>query len=371
MRSDRQVGHRRVYPRRGKWAVDYIDPKSGRRIRRVISSDRKEAEAELQRLCPAESDARERTIGPGACIGQILHTWICDLDAATRLHPDSKRFRRPKTVETARMAERPLCAFFGAATDARKLTEQRIEAYIEHRLGEVSASTVRREIACLRASFRWAASPRRAYFIGTMPRFPMPELPSYSRERLTISDCERLMDAADDQRTRTLFAVCIFGGLRKGEALHLKLRDIRLLDDPPWLAISAKPEANWFPKTKKPREVPIHSRLAAELRAYLELRGSCEAGWLFVSRGARWATPDKHIRAAFKAAGIDRREKLHAFRAAWVTDLVTRQGVDLVTAAQLGGWSEGSGIQTIAKHYATSSRATLAEAIAKLGRKAS
>jgi hypothetical protein len=41
-----------------------------------------------------------------------------------------------------------------------------------------------------------------------------------------------------------------------------------------------------------------------------------------------------------------------------------------VTAAQLGGWSEGSGIQTIAEHYATPSRATLAEAIAKLGRKA-
>jgi len=126
---------------------------------------------------------------------------------------------------------------------------------------------------------------------------------------LTLEQIDRQLAAlADSPQLQAMVAMYIYAGLRREEALWLRLEDVDLSAGPCGiLRIQAKTdgEDHWQPKTKANRAVPISRALRSYLDAYAA-RPSI-GGWYFPSPKGRRYDPDnfsQDLRAAQRAAGL-------------------------------------------------------------------
>ncbi len=166
-----------------------------------------------------------------------------------------------------------------------------------------------------------------------------------NRQRL-----RRLRNAPSNTRTiRAATATCIFGGLRRGEALWLTRDDVLLEAGRARIHVRAKTVAGqfWQPKTKTNRTVPVSGRLRAVLAEYVTgLNG--DGPWFFPSpEGTRWLEDNfsADLRVLQKRAGL--KWGMLDFRHSFGTHLA-RKGVSLYKVSKLMGNSP----DICRKHYA-------------------
>jgi integrase len=163
-----------------------------------------------------------------------------------------------------------------------------------------------------------------------------------------------LAAAADEHRP--LLELLAGTGLRIGEALALKITDLRLDAEAPFVRVrrSLTPGGRVkATKNRKRRDVPLSPALVWTLRAHLLAIRPTPSGWLFPSKSAadtpiRATNARRYIlRPAAEGAGLDWSPGFHTFRRTYGSMLLAR-GENLLTVARL----LGDTVAIVERHYA-------------------
>lgn len=273
--------------------------------------------------------------------------------------PIVRRDRAVKTAVSAQTSVNALTAKLGERT-LTEITFGVVDAYITARLDEGRAPrTVRIELWALRGALAYAVK------LGLLPRVPDLPIPEPKRVRpakfLTVEESRLLLAALkpigghNDHRDWLSFLAVVLAldlGLRKGEIMSRRWRDVRWEDGPHGsLLIDAQPEIGFQVKTRRSRVVPLTAAARRELLAARARAGEPQDDWVFPSpRDAR------KPRADFKVAlhGACRRAGLglihpHALRHTWASRLAM-QGVDRRSLMELGGWTSGAMLDEVYAH---------------------
>jgi site-specific recombinase XerD len=246
--------------------------------------------------------------------------------------------RNPNT----RRAYARACNRFFARCEDRGLTPAVIRphdvaTYIEELQIEVSAPSVKQQLAAIRMLFDWlvigqvvpnnpAAAVRGPKHIVKTGKTPVLEGAQWRKLLASIPDM-----TLRDMRDRALIATLTYSFARIGAALNMKVEDLRPRG------------AGWsirlHEKGGKQHTMPCHHALAEALRAYIDAAGLAEdrKGWLFrTSRGhggdllsdKPMGQPDawRMIRRRAAAAGIAEEIGCHTFRATGITAYLANGG---------------------------------------------
>ena len=212
-----------------------------------------------------------------------------------------------------------------------------VATYIEELQIEVSAPSVKQQLAAIRMLFDWlvigqvvpnnpAAAVRGPKHVVKTGKTPVLEGSQWRKLLHSISDM-----TLRDMRDRALIANLTYSFARIGAALNMKVEDLRTRG------------AGWsirlHEKGGKQHTMPCHHALAEALRAYIDAAGLAEdrKGWLFrTSRGhdgtvlseKPMGQPDawRMIRKRAAAAGIAEEIGCHTFRATGITAYLANGG---------------------------------------------
>jgi integrase len=223
---------------------------------------------------------------------------------------------------------------------ASKLRHEDFDKFVRLRSRSVKKSSIRRELADVRAILRWSVG-RKYITHNPMAGFKFPPKDDVVVQAPSQSEIERIVaNAAPHLRRAVLLS--FFLGLRPGavELLSIKYSQIN------WSAMTIHiVSAN--KGGVKSREVPIHSALPLH-KWYVE-DGGLDDRHIITYRGK----PIKAIASAFngakKRAGIPEGKKMppYSLRHAFVTTLL-HSGVDIHTIASISGHDA----HTLLQHYA-------------------
>jgi site-specific recombinase XerD len=212
-----------------------------------------------------------------------------------------------------------------------------VATYIEQLQTEVSAPSVKQQLAAIRMLFDWlvigqivpnnpAAAVRGPKHVVKTGKTPVLEGSQWRKLLASIADM-----TLRDMRDRALIATLTYSFARIGAALNMKVEDLRPRG------------AGWsirlHEKGGKQHTMPCHHALAEALRAYIDAAGLVEdrKGWLFrTSRGhgghllseKPMGQPDawRMIRRRAAAAGIAEEIGCHTFRATGITAYLANGG---------------------------------------------
>ncbi len=191
--------------------------------------------------------------------------------------------------------DKQLLPAFGAGLSLRDLTVEKIAAYEERRMTEVSAWTVRNDLTVLRHLLR--LSHRRWGYLDKVPEIDMPKAPEGRTRFLSEDEIARLLTACDQSRNqhlRTIVTLAINTGMRKNEILSLTWERVDLAKD---LGFNARITL-YETKNGKPRGVPLN-KAAIEALTELEPDPTKRSGRIFKRKnGEDWG----QIRTAFEVA---------------------------------------------------------------------
>jgi integrase len=130
-----------------------------------------------------------------------------------------------------------LLPFFSASLPIRQLTIEKIAAYEEKRMTQVSVYTVRNELACLRHLLRLAW--KKWGYLDRCPEIEMPKAPEGRTRFLSQDEITRLLDACSQSKNKHLRAIVILAintAMRRGKFLAYsgnELHSIRILGSMP------------------------------------------------------------------------------------------------------------------------------------------
>ncbi len=224
-----------------------------------------------------------------------------------------------------------LIPFFGNL-DLREFTARDVERYKVEKIKTLSPKTVNNHLAVLKKLFNsaldWDLLDRNPIARVKKLREAESEWHFLSRE-----DSERFL-ASLDGRWRPLFATLLWTGLRLGEALALRREDI--LWDQEKIVVRRSVFRGQFgtPKSGKPREVPMNSRLKAVLKAAAHDRSEL----VFCTPQGGLLDPANVKRpffAALKRAGLPR-IRIHDLRHSFASQLAIA-GVPIKVIQELLG----------------------------------
>jgi site-specific recombinase XerD len=212
-----------------------------------------------------------------------------------------------------------------------------VATYIEQPQNEVSAPSVKQQLAAIRMLFDWlvigqivptnpAAALRGPKHVVKTGKTPVLEGTEWRKLLKSIPDA-----TLRDLRDRALIAALTYSFARINAALKMKVEDLRPRG------------AGWtirlHEKGGKQHAMPCHHALAEVLRAYIDAAGLSEhrKGWLFrTARGHNGSTlsakpmsqPDawRMIRRRAAAAGIAAPIGCHTFRATGITAYLANGG---------------------------------------------
>ena len=156
---------------------------------------------------------------------------------------------------------------------------------------------------------------------------------------LTEQDVMKLLDAANNARDKAIIATLFDSGIRIGELLSMKRRDVDLEGNPAHIIVNGK---------TGPRRVPILFSVPY-LAAYLneqklrkpdEFLWNVAGSWAGLTQRADYSAIRMMLQRVAKRAGIDKRVNPHSFRHARATDYASRLSDQQLK--MLFGWVGGS-----------------------------
>jgi len=304
----------------GKWHSN------GRRVKRAIGPKRvdgsrdgltrAQAEAELRRLM-AETQ-------PKPLVGERLD--VEEVARRYRLHAQ-RVGRKRSTVENIESEVRVhLGPFFtGRALDAIT-PEDVIDLVITLEEKGLAPKTIRNIVATLSALFNFAVAPRRRWATSNpCVGVDLPAVPASGEIRfLTLDDVDALVEHARPGEfqalDRAIFLTAAMTGLRKGELLALRWRDVD------WPSARVRVRQNYVrgefgtPKsTRSTRSIPMADEVAGELdRLYQQSRWQGDGDLVFAHPATGGPLPKANVtrrmRAALKAAKLDSSHRFHDLR---------------------------------------------------------
>lgn len=152
-------------------------------------------------------------------------------------------------------------------------------------------------------------------------------------EVLSKEEVRKLIDSADNEKSRLIISLLYSGGFRVSELVNFKVEDINFKDNVGWIRKG---------KGSKDRIISLSSSLLADIQAYLEGR---EHKYVF-SKEEPLSTRNiqKIIKGTKTRAGITKKITPHTLRHSFATHLL-EQGTDIRIIQQMLGHSSLSTTQ--------------------------
>jgi len=297
-----------IYKVKDSWYIDYYC--DGRRIREAVGLIKTEAKAALE--------ARKGEIRTGKFHlkneKRILFEKFAD-----EYIKYAKANKRSWARDEASLKH--LEPYFKGLS-LSKITPKHIEDYKRNRLKKVKPATINRELALLSFMFNLA---RKWKYTNENP---VKEVKSFQEQKIVMKildreEAERLIEASED-RLKPLIIIALNTGMRRGEILSLRWKDIDFIDH--YIFIKQT-------KSGVARKVPMNSFVAATLKG-------CKRESEFIFYDSKTGSPlriDKRFKTACKNARISDL-RFHDLRHTAAT-LMVMNGVDLVTVKEILGHS--------------------------------
>ncbi len=249
----------------------------------------------------------------------------------------------------------PWCGEHGI-TEPSQLSDRELVRFVSHLrehggpkgkpLSDASINSYSRSV---RAFLGWAEKD-----LGGKVKVPMKKLPKQLPEVLSPEEIQRMEDAARSERDELLVRTLAGTGIRLGELLGLRAKDLVETD-------RGKCQLRVNGKTGE-RMVPVPPALARRLRRHLSRRHAETTDRIFVGvrRSARTGEyepltdngAEQVIRHLGKEAGIGRRVYPHLFRHSYAT-LMLRRGMSTIQLQQILGHSSLTMIAQVYSHLTT------------------
>jgi len=293
----------------GKWVIDFTC--KGRRIRRVIGTSKREAEAAAAAI---KADIIRDKYGFAKPKKQILFEKFAK--EYYELH--SKQNKRSWMRDRASI--RNLLRFFKGKT-LNSITPDLIERYKAKRKDEVSPASVNRELACLKNMFT------KAIEWGKVDKNPVKKVKLFREQNikekiLTNEEARKLIEVANSH-LKPILIVALNTGMRKREILNLKWKNINFSKGYIFIEDS---------KSGRSRKIPMNNLVYKTLKSLKN-----ESGFVFYNPETK--KPIQDVKRAFgtacKKAGIIGL-RFHDLRHTAATKMI-EAGVDLVTASKILG----------------------------------
>jgi len=218
-----------------------------------------------------------------------------------------------------------LAKFYGLSPD--KINNDQIQAYLIHLISERKLSWSTGNIAF---------SAFRLFYQQILKRdastFSLPSRKRKSRlpEILSPQEVKRLIDAARNQKHRTLLLTTYLAGLRANEVVHLKVEDV----DSERMTIRVQQS-----KGNKDRYTLLLPELLEALRTYWKTYRP--SPWLFPAQGTNQALTASAalqiFKRAQKKAGLSKGQGIHTLRHCFATHLLEEENIDLHRLQRLMG----------------------------------
>lgn len=202
-----------IYKREKNWYIDYHA--YGKRIREAIGPDRKLAEAVLVKRKAAIAENRFLDIKKKS---NTTFNELCNLYINLHAKPNKRDYKRSDLLHQKRLKE-----FFGNPR-ITAITQEQVELYKAKRHEKVSPSTVNREISCLKhmlnKAIEWKKLDHNPAAIVKKFKENNARMRYLEKEEIpkVISNC--------NDTVRSVVILGIYTGMRQGEMLGLKWRDI-------------------------------------------------------------------------------------------------------------------------------------------------
>ena len=340
---------------------------NGRRVKRRIgpkrqpgSSDgitRTQAEAKLRRLID-ETAVAAPAGQRGITVQDIVDRYLADAE---------RRGRKPATRQNIESEARVhLIPHFGAKAVAT-ITPEDVAGFVTAlERKNLSAKSIRNIVATLSALMNYAKAARRRWVaVNPCDGVDLPAVPANTEIRfLTLDEVDLLVAHARpgefQHHDRALYRAAAMTGLRQGELLALRWRDID------WLAQRIRVRQNYVrgefgtPKSRRSiRSVPMADEVAVELERLSRRSRHQHDGDLVFAHPATGGPLHKpgvlrRMRRALKAAGLDDSHRFHDLRHTFGTRMAAA-GVPMRTVQEWMGHRSVTTTQIYAD-YSPSSR---------------
>jgi integrase len=304
---------RGLYLRGRIWWISYSY--QGQLIRQSVGPDRRLAEQALRAMRGdiARGSFKLRRIEERRAFAEMVAEYIKEKAEKRSLGRDKTSFGN-------------LAPVFGSKA-LHLITRRDIEAYSRGRASEVKGATVNRELALLRHLFNIAIekgytdhNPARGF-----KRFP--EAPWRHKFFFSESEIEKLISASAPH-LRPILAVAFATGLRKGDILGLRWRDVDL--DRGIISIQMQ-------KTGEPIEIPLIPMLRDLLQQIKLQGGLSQFVFSLGSKGQAIGDIKTAFRAALRRSGLaEKGYRFHDIRRTFAR-MLYNQGVVLTKIQRLLG----------------------------------
>jgi integrase len=308
-----------IYRKGDLWYINYSV--GGKRIRRAVSRDRKEAEKTLKKVRAAIDLHRLDDLPghrPSMKLAEYFDFWL-DWVQRNRSPRTAERY-----IEVARHF-RYFCAAhrFGAL---QQIKPQHIEQYKAARSKHVHPNTVIHELNILSVFFTTAVS---LDYIADNPvsKVHRPKRQYATARYLSKAETARLLEASPDYE-RAVWTFYLLTGLRRGEVESLEWQDVDIHRN----LITVRIRKDFKPKGREARGVPLHPALKPVINA---LPRRSDRLVFATSNGTPLKHFDRNFRQCCRKAEING-ASIHTLRHTCASYLVMA-GVPLRTVASILG----------------------------------
>ncbi|HME68938.1 MAG TPA: site-specific integrase [Myxococcota bacterium] len=230
------------------------------------------------------------------------------------------------TLRSVATTSRALLAHFGPDFPVRSLTVDAWLEYMESR-SDLAPASLRLQGSTLLAAMRGAE-------LETIPRLPLPSVPTPEPVCLSDEEVARLFHAAP-RYPRPVIAAGLYLGLRIGETIALRVRDVDVASS----VVRIKPRPGWSPKSRRARAIPLSRKAREHIEPLCIGRDGAESLFRSPKTGRAWSAVGLTLalKRTFALAGIDpERAGSHKLRSTFVSRLLIR-GVSVATGSKLCG----------------------------------
>jgi len=307
----------KLYRRAGskKWYVTFYDG-DGKRVRRPLDTDKREAERKLLDIIKEENNKGTSWVASGLSWEAFKEKYLAH----------SKGTKSEATHYQDRMAIRSL-ERYSKPDKLAEIKPELLERWKAHRRGEgKGVQTINREMGAIKALLKKAHEW--GYLKAEVWR-GVKKLKLTNKAPLfyTPAELKALLNESEDLY-KTVILLGARAGLRRSEMYHLSWDDIDFARER--LHVSHKP--GWHPKGYKERWVPMPEDLMDHLK---RLKTRQDGPWVLGERPSRLAMTLRFMRIK-RAAGL--KGSLHTLRHTYASHLV-QAGVPLYTVSKLLGHS--------------------------------
>ena len=300
-----------IYKRGNVYYISYS--LSGKRIQRAVSTDRKLAEAVLQKRKVEIAEGKHLDIKR---IPKVKFEDFVDEYLEIHSKPNNKSWRKSDYPNLNGLKK------YFSGKCLHEITTKDIEYYRAERIKEVSKATVNRILNCLSSLFsrgiEWGKCTENPMSKVKLFKVPNKRLRFLEREeigKLLENCCEHL---------KPIVTVALHTGMRKSEILGLKWHDIEIKRGIIYLLDT---------KNGEKREVPMNQ---IAQKTIINVLKNPESQFVFCNKeGKPYGNVRKSFATALKNAGITN-FRFHDLRHTFASQLVM-SGVDLNTVRELLG----------------------------------